>query len=416
MVNHDSSPPAWRRPMPEMQFQLMRRILAAPSPVGLEAAMTAGVITPYIRSFAPERWTLQQFQGHAGVVWDTHPGDQERFRLMIVGHADKIRLQVRSIGDDGKVWINSDSFLPATLIGHEVRLFTENPARPGHYRVIDGGTVEALGAIHFAEPELRSGEKGVKKEQLYLELQIHGDDRKAQVERLGVRPGDTLLLHRPIRRGFSPNTFYGAYLDNGLGSFVTVEAARLLAEAGAPEHIRVLFAIAGYEEIGCFGSRVLAAHCRPDALIAVDVEHDYVAAPQVSERRLPPLEMGKGFSLSVGSIVSEQLNQLIEESARKRGIPTQRDVVGTDTGTDGMAGVLANVDCAAASVGIPIRNMHTISEAGHTSDVLAALHGVVETALALDVEGADPAALRQRFRDHHPRLDQASPLRHPGPG
>ena len=407
-------PTPWGRPMPEAQFKLMRRILAAPSPVGLEAAMTCGVLRPQFESFMPEGWALRQFQGHAGMVVDTHPGDTQLFRLMIVGHADKIRLQVRSIGDDGKVWLNSDGFLPATLIGHEVRLFSENPARPGHYRVIDGGTVEALGAIHFAEPELRSGEKGVKREQLYLELQIHGEDRKAQVERLGVRPGDTLLLHRPIRRGFGPDTFYGAYLDNGLGSFVTTEAARLLAEAAEPRHIRVLFAIASHEEIGCFGSRVLAAHYRPDALIAVDVEHDYVAAPGLAERRPQPLEMGKGFSLAVGSVVSEQLNQVLVEAARALGIPVQRDVVGTDTGTDGMAGVLASVDCAAASVGIPIRNMHTISETGHTADVLAALHGVVAAARLLDERGADPEALRHRFRERHPRLDRADPVAHPG--
>lgn len=407
-------PPPWRLPMPETQFELMRRILAAPSPVGLEAAMTDGVLRPQLESFMPEGWALRGFQGNAGIVLDTHPGEVQRFRLMIVGHADKIRLQVRSIGDDGKVWINSDSFLPATLVGHEVRLFSESPTCPGRYRVIDGGTVEALGAIHFAEPELRSGEKGIKREQLYLELQIHGDDKKAQVERLGVRPGDTLLLHRPIRRGFSPDTFYGAYLDNGLGSFVTAEAARLLAETAAPRDIRILFAIASHEEIGCFGSRVLAADYRPDALIAVDVEHDYVAAPGVAERRLPPLEMGKGLSLAVGSVVSEQLNQVLAEAARDLGIPVQRDVVGGDTGTDGMAGVLANVDCAAVSVGIPIRNMHTISETGHTSDVLAALHGVVAAARLLDERGADPEALRRHFREHHPRLDRADPVAHPG--
>jgi hypothetical protein len=32
------------------------------------------------------------------------------------------------------------------------------------------GTVEALGAIHFASAEQRSGAKGVKPEQLYVEL------------------------------------------------------------------------------------------------------------------------------------------------------------------------------------------------------------------------------------------------------
>ena len=42
----------------------------------------------------------------AGIVLDTHPGEDDRTSVMIVGHADKIRLQVRSIGADGKIWVS----------------------------------------------------------------------------------------------------------------------------------------------------------------------------------------------------------------------------------------------------------------------------------------------------------------------
>jgi endoglucanase len=400
----------WNQPMPEEQFGFMREILAAPSPVGIEGAMTYGVLKPWLENVAPADWHIHQFRGHAGIVMDTHPGRDDMFKVMLIGHADKIRMQVRSIGDDGKIWINSDSFLPTTLIGHEVKLFSEDPANPGQYRVIEGGTVEALGAIHFADNAVRTGDKGVKKEQLYLELQIHGENKKQQVENLGVRPGDSIILNRPIRRGFSPDTFYGAYLDNGLGCFTTAEAARLIAERGGTDQVRVLFAIASYEEIGRMGSRVFAGELEPDVLIGVDVNHDYTAAPGVGDRRLPPLEMGKGFTMCVGSIASEQLNRMIETTAREQGIPMQRDVAGVDTGTDGMAGVLASVDCAATSIGFPIRNMHTISETGNTRDVLAAAHVLAGTIQALDAL-PDP---HRAFLDEHPRLDQATPLSHQG--
>ncbi|MBK1735260.1 peptidase M42 [Halorhodospira abdelmalekii] len=404
----------WTEAMPEEQFARMRDVLAAPSPIGLEAAMTFGVIEPYFESFRPDGWAIHRFQGHAGIVFDTHPGDEERFRIMVVGHADKIRLQVRSIGEDGKIWVDSDSFLPGTLLGHEVTLFSEDPEAPGTYRRLEGGTIEALGAIHFAEEAVRRGDKGVKKEQLYLELQIHGDEPKAQVEKLGVRPGDPILLNRPIRRGFGPDTFYGAYLDNGLGCFVTAEVARLIAAAGGPENVRVLFTMASYEEIGRFGSRVMAGELKPDALIAVDVNQDYVAAPGVGDKRFQPLSMGKGFTFSCGAITSEQLNAVLQQVARQHEIPFQRDVSGRDTGTDGMAGVLANVDCVAASIGIPIRNMHTISETGYTGDVIAAIHAVTATLQELDRRDDGQGSLRELFRQGHPRLDQVSGLGHPG--
>jgi len=399
--------------MPEDQFERMREILAAPSPIGLEGAMTRGVLQPQIESWMPESWCLHRFRGNAGIVIDTAPETPDAFSVMLIGHADKIRMQVRSVGSDGKVWINSDSFLSTTLIGHEVVLFSADPGSPGEYRALTGGTVEAIGAIHFADAKLRAGERGIKPEQIYLELQMHGDKRKAQVEALGIRPGDPILLNRPIRPGFSPNTFYGGYLDNGLGCFVVAEVARLLAESGGLKNVRFLGAAAAYEEIGRLGSRVFAGEFRPDVVIGVDVAHDYEAAPGVGDKRFTPNKMGDGFTLAHGSIVSEHINSIFEEAAREHDIPLQHKVTGRDTGTDAMAAVFAGIDAAATSIGFPIRNMHTISECGHTGDVLAAIHGCVEALQRMDALNGGAGMNADDLREGHPRLDRARPLDYP---
>lgn len=397
----------WQQSMPDQQFAVMKEILAAPSPIGLEGAMTHGVLTDYFNKFKLDHWKIHSFKGNAGIVYDTDPEAEDKLSVMIVGHADKIRMQVRSIGDDGKIWINSDSFLPCTLIGHEVMLFSEDPENPGQYRTIKGGTVEAIGAIHFSPPEMRTGSSGITKEMLYVELQLHGEKRKDQVLNLGIKPGDSILLNRPIKRGFSKDTFYGAYLDNGLGCFVAAEVTRIIAEQGGLKNVRLLSAMAAYEEIGRFGSRVLAREFAPDVLIAADVSHDYKAAPNLSAKRPTPNAMGEGFSLAVGSIVSEKLNSLYETVTKAEGIPMQRTVVGHDTGTDGMASVLACVDSAATSIGFPIRNMHTISESGYTGDVLAAIHGTVALLNHLNKMNGGKGATAEDFKSGHPRLDQA---------
>ena len=106
--------------MPDEQFDFMKRIISAPSPIGLEASMTQGIIAPEFESFGARDlgWTEHKFRGNAGTVWDTGAaGCRYPLTVMICGHADKIRMQVRSISSDGKVWINSDSFLPLTLLG-----------------------------------------------------------------------------------------------------------------------------------------------------------------------------------------------------------------------------------------------------------------------------------------------------------
>ncbi len=401
-----SSSQPWSAPMPEPQFDFMRRLLAAPSPIGFEGAMTHGVLEPYVEQFKPAEWALHRFRGNAGSVIDTAPGNDDALSVMVIGHADKIRMQVRHIADDGKIWVNTDSFLPCTLVGHEVSLFSEDPESPGSYRVLKGGTIEALGAIHFADAEVRSGARGLKAEMMYLELQIHGENRREQVEGLGIKAGDPIILDREIKRGFSPDTFYGAYLDNGLGTFVVAEVARLLAERGGLKKVRYLGAAASHEEIGRHGSRVLAQEFKPDVVIGVDVAHDFEAAPGVADRRFTPNRMGCGFTLAVGAIVNPYLNSLMQEAARAKDIPIQFSAVGRDTGTDAMAAVLASVDSAATSIGFPIRNMHTISECGHTGDVLAAVHGTVALLELLEERGITAAD----FRDNHPRLDTATPL------
>lgn len=71
-----------------------------------------------------------------------------------------------------------------------------------------------------------------------------------------------------------------------------------------------------------------------------------------------------------------------------------------------MAGVLASVDCAATSVGFPIRNMHTVSELAHTSDILASIEAITGVIEALNKEKVTAHELQLR----HPRLDAAVSL------
>jgi len=148
--------------------------------------------------------------------------------------------------------------------------------------------------------------------------------------------------------------------------------------------------------------------------IAVDVAHDYVAAPGISERRMEPTEMGKGFTLTHGAICSAALNSMITSVAQQHQIPMQHELAGRDTGTDAMAAVLAAIDSAAASIGFPIRNMHTISESGHTGDVDAAIYVLFHLLQHMDQLHDGQGIQADDLRDGHPRLDAAGGLAHGG--
>ncbi|MGB0776218.1 MAG: peptidase M42, partial [Akkermansiaceae bacterium] len=138
--------------------------------------------------------------------------------------------------------------------------------------------------------------------------------------------------------------------------------------------------------------------------------HDYDAAPGIGAKRMNPLAMGKGFTITNGSITSEFINNLIETVCQKENIPYQMDFAGRDTGTDAMAAALAGFDSASTSIGFPIRNMHTISETGHTTDVLAAIHGMAALFKHMDKMNRGKGLSRKDLQNGHPRLDEVKAL------
>ena len=69
-------------------------------------------------------------------------------------------------------------------------------------------------------------------------------------------------------------------MDNGIGCFVAAKLAELVAAEASDspirKNLRVLFAFASHEEIGRFGSRVIASQFAPDVVIAVRLDSYYL--------------------------------------------------------------------------------------------------------------------------------------------
>ena len=122
--------------------------------------------------------------------------------------------------------------------------------------------------------------------------------------------------------------------------------------------------------------------------------------------------MGAGCTITHGATTSAALNSMITEVSVKHEIPHQHELAGRDTGTDAMAAVLAAIDSASASIGFPIRNMHTISESGHTGDVEAAIHAVYQTLCHMDAMNDGAGITANDLKETHPRLDESSSLTH----
>ncbi len=172
--------------------------------------MTRGILEPHLRSLMMPGWEIHTFKGNAGIVLDTAPDNQDAFSVMVIGHADKIRMQVRSIGDDGKIWVNSDSMLPTTLIGHKVLLFSEDPERANQWRVIRGGTIEAIGAIHFADPKLAVRRFGYQSGNDLPRITHPWGRQESPSRSFGNQTGRSHFVRPPDRAWLFSRHFYGS--------------------------------------------------------------------------------------------------------------------------------------------------------------------------------------------------------------
>jgi endoglucanase len=137
-------------------------------------------------------------------------------RLAVVGHIDEIGLIVTHIDDEGFLWFRPVGGWDAQiLVAQRVRVATREGSLPG---------VIGKKPVHLLREEER------KKVPEIRELHIDIGARDGEQARSMVRVGDVAVIDaEPIEL---PNRRLASRaLDNRLGAYVALEAARLVAEA-----------------------------------------------------------------------------------------------------------------------------------------------------------------------------------------
>ncbi len=282
------------------------------------------------------------------------PGTAAGLRLAIVGHIDEIGLIVTHIDDEGFLWFRPVGGWDAeVLIGQRVRLSTAGGQLPG---------LIGKKPIHLQREEER------KKVADLRDLHIDIGAQDGQEARALVRVGDVAVIEGDPR--VLPNGRVAARaLDNRLGSFVALEAARLVAEAGGAQ-CEVAAVAAVQEEVTFAGSRTVTYGLQPTVAIAVDVTHA-TDTPGISVKEIGKHELGSGAVINRGSTLHPRVFELLQETAEAEGIPYTLEASGRATGTDADAIYLSRAGVPTGLVTIPLRYMHSPVELVALDDVLA---------------------------------------------
>ena len=287
--------------------------------------------------------------------------------VAVVGHIDEIGLIVTHIDDKGFLWFtNVGGWDPIVLVGQRVSVATREGAIPG---------VVARKAIHLLEADDRK--KAPELKGLHIDIGAKdGDEARAQ-----VRVGDVAVIAGdPVEL---PNDrLVARALDNRLGCFVALEAARLVAEAGgAPGDVMAVAAV--QEETTLGGAATVAYRQRPDIALVVDVTHA-TDVPGIEERELGSHHFGSGPVLGRGSTLHPRVFELLHDTAEREGIAFTIDASGRYTGTDADAINLSRAGVPTGLIQLPLRYMHSPVEMVQLSDVHDAARLVAAFCLALE--------------------------------
>jgi putative aminopeptidase FrvX len=388
-----SAPPPGRPRRTPRTEASTRATKAAPRPRARGSAGKDGVAPQVLLDLLDARGP-SGYEGAAAAVWLAAAGEFARVsrdvvgtplalvgargarngdarRLLVMGHIDEIGLIVTHIDDDGYLWFRAvGGWDPQILVGQRLVIDTRDGPIPG---------VVGKKPIHLLRDE------ELKKVAEIRELHIDIGARDARDAGRRVRVGDVAVIDaQPVQL---PNgRLSSRALDNRLGSFVALEAARLVAQAGGAQWELAAVAVA-QEETTFGGSRTSAFALRPDAAIVVDVTHA-TDAPGIEVREMGKHELGSGPVLSRGSTLNPKLFELLFDTAQKQKIPFTVEATARATGTDADAVHLSRGGVPTALVTIPLRYMHSPVELVQLDDVQASARLIAAAALRLDAKSS----------------------------
>jgi putative aminopeptidase FrvX len=343
--------------------QLLLELLRAQGPSGYEAP-AAEVWRAAASSFAEVGTDV--LGTPLARVAPRHGAEQRARRLLVMGHIDEIGLIVNHIDDEGFLWFQTvGGWDPQILIGQRVVLST----RGGELQGVVGKK-----PIHLLRDEDR------KKVPEIRELHIDIGARDGEQARELVRIGDVAVIDAEPLQVLGGRLVSRA-LDNRVGSYVALQAARLVAEAGGSEWEVVAVAVA-QEEITFGGSRTSAFSLEPDAAIVIDVTHA-TDAPGIDVKELGKHELGSGPVITRGSTIHPQLFELLYQAGSEEQIPFTVEASARATGTDADAVHLSRGGVPTALVSVPLRYMHSPVELVQVDDVEATARLIAAAALRL---------------------------------
>jgi putative aminopeptidase FrvX len=341
--------------------ELLRRLLTAPGPSGYETAAAA-----VWREAASEFAEVSSDALGSSVA--RVPGTGGGPLLALLGHIDEIGLLATHVDEHGFVsFLTVGGTRPEVLLGQRVELDTRGGAVPG---VIGrkGGK------------RLKAGEQPERVELADLHVDVGARSREEALGLLQI--GDVAVIaSEPVE--LASGRIASRSLDNRLGAYVALEAARAVAAAGGARG-DVAAVAAVQEEVGDYGgARTTLFALEPQVALAIDVT-GATDIPEGDPKLDGEAKLGAGPIINRGSTISPKVFELLVEAAEAERLPYTVNVSAGNTHTDMDAAYTSRAGVATGLISLATRYIHTPGEVVSLDDVEAAIRLVAAFAGRLE--------------------------------
>jgi putative aminopeptidase FrvX len=287
---------------------LMKELTSADGPSGFEGPVRK-IFEREMRAAGAQVST----DGLGSVIAEV-PGSTARPRIMIDAHLDEVGLMVRSITPEGFIKVQTlGGWIGTNMVDQRWTISGSKGPVPAV-----SGTQDA----HIATAD--DVKWSISRLNVFLDV---GARSKADVEALGIRPGDPIAPASPFT--VLANSRYAAKAwDDRVGLLIEIEALKRLRQQGAKTPNTLYFAGTVQEEVGMRGAITATHVIKPDVGIALEVgiaaDYPGTNSNQAEEK----LGAGPAVFAYDGSVIPNvKLRDLFESVAAADHIPLQTDLV-----------------------------------------------------------------------------------------
>ena len=350
--------------MEDRALAFLRRLLDAPGPSGYEEA-PALVWREEAATFADD--VSHDVVGNSFArVKPQSGGDAPK--VILAGHIDEIGFVVTHIDPEGFLWFAPlGGWDDQVVVGQRLRI-----------RGQQGDVIGVIGkkAAHLLKEDDRK--KPTRLDDMWID--IGAADRDDALRRVDI--GDPAVIDSQFM-ALTDDACVARSMDNRVGAFVALEAARLIAQNRCAAD---LYAVATAQEETSFGGAFTASFRVPSTVaIAIDVTHatDY---PGADKKRDHEVKLGGGPVLGRGSTINDGVFYGLRDAAARLGIEVAVQATGRSSGTDADAMIHSGLGAATGVVSIPNRYMHSPNEVISLRDLENAARVIAEFVSAVTPE------------------------------